>query len=1098
MNLSKVRSFASAIVVSCLWLFLLFNLVRGDEILYRAEIPEQSTNWSNTLSLPRFDPAFGQLTAIEIILDGTVRGTAQFENRGPNSAIVTATHLATLTLSLPNLGDIVLIPITFHTEEISSFDGAVDFDGESGRTMELDGQETTSMMVTAANDLAQFVKTDGEADIVSFPARAEGYTDVSGPGNFSSLMSANASGAVVTLRYIFAEPGITIEKRTNGSGQTPRDADDPDGADVPEIVTGALVTWTYEVRNTGAISFTRESVVVTDSVPGITPVLLESSDDSNDDYLSPGETWIYIAVGTAQDLDAPDIAVPVVNGCDPANSGQSRPTYENIGTVTVGDLSAADPSHYCNPLNPGIKIEKQTSGPGQEPQDADDPDGEDVPLILPGATVVWHYTVENTGQIAYALADVQVTDSEPGVTPIFVPSSDDNSDEILSPGETWTYQAFGVAQELTAPDADTTVVDGCDPESTGTKRPAYENIGRVQAGDNIDTDPSHYCNPLNPAIKIEKQTNGPGQSPQDADEPNDVDVPLIEPGAPVTWTYRVINIGMIAFTHNEIEVTDSHQGVTPIFVSSSDANGDAILSPGETWIYQASATAQDLAIPEPNVVVVDGCDPNNNGVKQPTYANIGRVEAGELVDTDPSHYCNPLRPGIELEKKTNGFDADDSNDPDVPQVKPGADVVWTYLVCNTGNVAFALADVIVSDSQPGIMPLFDPTSDVNGDEVLSPGETWTYRATAPAQTLRIPEPGITVVEGCDPTDIGKTRPTYQNTGTVTADSVSDSDDSHYCNPDPGIDIEKFTNGPGQSPQNADHANGPDMPEIEAGQTVTWTYLVTNTGEIAYAITEVTVADDQPGVTPILDRASDVDRDEILSPGEVWIYRASGVAQDLTAPTSTVTIVDGCAPGEDELPGFAYENIGSVAAGDATDFDPSHYCNPPRPSIVLEKLTNGFDADGANDPDVPVIDSAPAIPGLVVWSYIVTNTGNVPFALADIEVTDSQPGITPVFDANSDDGDEILSPGESWLYQASANSLNLSSSPPNVTIVNGCSHNGTTKHHPTYENIGTVKVQDLTDTDSSHYCNSEDPTAIDTDKEPDMKELQTIFLPIVRN
>ncbi len=64
-------------------------------------------------------------------------------------------------------------------------------------------------------------------------------------------------------------------------------------------------------------------------------------------------------------------------------------------------------------------------------------------------------------------------------------------------------------------------------------------------------------------------------------------------------------------------------------------------------------------------------------------------------------------------------------------------------------------------------------------------------------------------------------------------------------PDPGIDIEKATNG-----SDADGVSDADVPQIAAGDVVTWTYVVTNTGDVPFAATDVDVADDIPGVTPI--------------------------------------------------------------------------------------------------------------------------------------------------------------------------------------------------------------------------------------------------------
>jgi hypothetical protein len=104
----------------------------------------------------------------------------------------------------------------------------------------------------------------------------------------------------------------------------------------------------------------------------------------------------------------------------------------------------------------------------------------------------------------------------------------------------------------------------------------------------------------------------------------------------------------------------------------------------------------------------------------------------------------------------------------------------------------------------------------------------------------------------------------------------------YIQPEPGIAIEKLTNG-------VDADTVDEAVSIAAGDTVTWTYQVTNTGNVAFSFDELSVIDDNgtpsdasDDFAPTLDSASDVGGDGILSPGEVWTYEATGVAQDLGA------------------------------------------------------------------------------------------------------------------------------------------------------------------------------------------------------------------------
>jgi uncharacterized repeat protein (TIGR01451 family) len=330
-----------------------------------------------------------------------------------------------------------------------------------------------------------------------------------------------------------------------------------------------------------------------------------------------------------------------------------------------------------------------------------------------------------------------------------------------------------------------------------------------------------------PTIEIKKFTNG-----FDADNPNDPDVPQLQPGATVTWTYRVTNTGTITIPRASVLVTDSQPGVTPTLDTTSDLGSDNQLAPSEVWIFVATGVVQDLEAPTVPVTIVDGCNPGGTaapGVRE-SYRNIGVVTVPGAQDDDPSHYCNPPTPGIEIKKYTNGFDADNPDDRDVPQLQPGAVVTWTYVVTNTGNITFAQASVVVTDSQPGVIPVLVTASDNPRDSLLAPGESWTYVATGTVQNLDSPTPGTVVVNGCNPnnTQVPGSQPTYFNLGRVTVPGANDDDPSHYCNPPTAsINLEKTVY--------RGHNGGVSCPGSEAvsdqgNAPVTYCFEITNTGE----------------------------------------------------------------------------------------------------------------------------------------------------------------------------------------------------------------------------------------------------------------------------
>ena len=258
---------------------------------------------------------------------------------------------------------------------------------------------------------------------------------------------------------------------------------------------------------------------------------------------------------------------------------------------------------------PAINIEKYTNG-----VDADVPTG---PFILIGDPVTWTYVVTNPGRVQ--LSNVEVTDNIAGVNPVYV-SGDINEDGILQVGETWIFEATGIAEAG-----------------------QYANIGTVVGtppeGENVtDSDPSHYfgIEPNTPAINIEKATNG-----FDADLPTGPAIPV---GNRVTWTYVVTNPGNKPLS--DVTVTDNIEGVNPVYVSG-DTNDDGVLQVDETWVFEATGVA-----------------------KAGQYANIGTVvgtspEEAEVTDTDPSHYIGVT--GIIVDPEDPGVDPDD---PSVIIIRP--------------------------------------------------------------------------------------------------------------------------------------------------------------------------------------------------------------------------------------------------------------------------------------------------------------------------------------------------------------------------------------------------------------------------------------------
>lgn len=187
--------------VCILILIALLGCADAAQLTYTRNIPLSTTNWANSISVPKFDPSLGTLDGITFTLAGHVEGTARLENLETIPANITVNLSALLKMMRPDTSVIVVtIPVVSVTELIPEFDGVVDFAGLSGRTHENLAADHSETVVSPppASDLILF---SGMGDII-LPVSAEGFSSGSGAGNlllqFNTLASAEAT---VTYDY---------------------------------------------------------------------------------------------------------------------------------------------------------------------------------------------------------------------------------------------------------------------------------------------------------------------------------------------------------------------------------------------------------------------------------------------------------------------------------------------------------------------------------------------------------------------------------------------------------------------------------------------------------------------------------------------------------------------------------------------------------------------------------------------------------------------------------------------------------------------------------------------------------------------------------
>ena len=389
-------------------------------------------------------------------------------------------------------------------------------------------------------------------------------------------------------------------------------------------------------------------------------------------------------------------------------------------------------------------------------------------------------------------------------------------------------------------------------------------------------------------LACEQQTQTPTQAASIAIEKatvgHDADGPpgpTVRAGDDMTWTYTVTNDGDVALTN--VRVHDD-QGVT-------------VACPSDT-----------LGVAESMTCIATGTVPIG------PYVNVGTAVAtppsgNDVRDTDPSH-CVGADPAIRIETYTQGVDGDDAPG---PYVLVGDIVTWTYVVTNDGDAP--IGNVAVTDDH-GVTVTMDE-GDVNADGMLDLGETWTYSAHG----IAVAGPYVTV---------------GSVTGDVDGIPVADADVAHHFGAVPSVAIEAAING-----EDADTAPGL---YVLVGDPVTWTYALTNDGNVT--LTDVSVTTD-PAITVDCPAST-------LAADEAMICTASGTATE-----------------------GPQQSLASVEV--------SHYFGAA-PAVDLELAINDADADVPPGPEVPVGDP-------VTWTYTVANTGNVD--LTDVTIEDTQHGVVCV-------------------------------------------------------------------------------------------------------
>ncbi len=171
------------------------------DVSYSGSVALTNTNWSDSISVPRFNPALlgpdEEMYCVVIKLTGSVEGRVRAESLDGAPSLINATISATLTANAPAGLQVITVPLTNTMFNASPFDGVIDFGGTSGfDTGTVAGGDMDSNSVELPADLSPYI---GVGNIL-IGVTAAGTSNVSGAGNIVSIINT-AAGVDLEITY---------------------------------------------------------------------------------------------------------------------------------------------------------------------------------------------------------------------------------------------------------------------------------------------------------------------------------------------------------------------------------------------------------------------------------------------------------------------------------------------------------------------------------------------------------------------------------------------------------------------------------------------------------------------------------------------------------------------------------------------------------------------------------------------------------------------------------------------------------------------------------------------------------------------------------
>lgn len=691
----------------------------------------------------------------------------------------------------------------------------------------------------------------------------------------------NVTPSTITSAIDVINPSINIDKTPN----------------TQTVAKGGTVNFGISV-STGTGDTALTNVVVTDPLCSANPLARTGGDDG-DNVLELGETWTYACSIANVQNDFTNEAF--VTAKDPLNNTKSASDKADVDVLT-----------------PGLSVEK--TPPFQ--------------VVTLGSSAAFTIEVRNTGQAALTPVGSPRGVTDALCTPVYVRGDTDNDNQVDT-NEVWVFSCNVPALTVALLDDFVNVATGTYNDGAGNQVTDSDRASAVVVNPGIDLEKTADSSTVLQGGSVKFTFSVSNQGDQTLSNVTLTD-PLCNAPGPVlksgdvnsngklesteVWVYECTlsnatasftnNASVTAKDPNNITVSDTDQASVTVINAQLSVNKSTttpVVQQGANVLFTIQATntgAQNLT----TVTIADnmscqggpggaptfvGGDANVNGILNPNetwtwtctvtnaqadYVNTATVTAKEqstnqTLTRSDSESVTVLRPGINLAKT-----------PPVQSIFAGQVANFTLLVANTGNAG--LTNVQLLDAQCNVGPT-RTSGDTDNDNVLDAGETWQYSCT-----------------------INNVTQNLTNSAAVTANSgaqaVADTDSADVIVLNPSIRIDKT----------------PDQQTVASGGTANFTINVSNPGTAP--LSNVVVTDPLCSAAPLVRTSGDIDNDNVLDPGETWVYTCSiaNVTQNLVNTASV----------------SASTGAGTVNASDTANVT-VQTTPPPSGSLVLAQTVN---------------------------------------------------------------------------------------------------------------------------------------------------------------